>query len=43
MLGAKPKSNILQLIEVDLGEVGANVFGVAGVDVLPSFFHASDF
>ena len=32
----------LELVEVDFGEVGADVLGVAGVDVLPGFFHAGN-
>ena len=33
---------VLELVEIDFGEIGTNVLGVAVVDVLPSFFHAFD-
>ena len=30
------------MVEVDFGEVGADVVGVAGVDMLPGLFHAGN-
>ena len=33
---------LLELVEIDFGEIRADVFGVAVVDVLPGFFHAFD-
>ena len=35
--------NNLKLVKVDFGEITANVFGVAIVNVLPSGFHAVNF
>lgn len=33
----------LELVEVDFGEVGADVLGVTVVDMVPGGFHAVDF
>lgn len=31
------------MIKIDFGEIGADVVGVAGIDILPGDFHAVDF